>query len=128
MHQCFLSRSRFTPCMSMEGGLSVMGDCECFYTGFRGRTSPAYVSPPSFLFFFRSRFYVTYQVYFLSPFIYHMHIVHTLIEIAKKFIMLQYAPHAYSAYLEKAKKFIMLQQFSCFPVQKMSLCVYFFLS
>ena len=31
--QCFLSRSRFTPCVSMEGGLSVMGDCQCFYTG-----------------------------------------------------------------------------------------------
>ena len=27
-HQCILSsRSRFTPCVSMEGGLSVMGDC-----------------------------------------------------------------------------------------------------
>ena len=25
MHQCFLSSSCFTPCMSVEGGLSVMG-------------------------------------------------------------------------------------------------------
>ena len=33
MHQCFLSRSRFTPLMSMESGLSVTGDCQCFYTG-----------------------------------------------------------------------------------------------
>ena len=33
MHQCFLSRSCFTPCMSMEGGLAVMGDCQCSYTG-----------------------------------------------------------------------------------------------
>ena len=35
-HQCFLSRSRFTPCLSMEGGLSVimvMEDCQCSYTG-----------------------------------------------------------------------------------------------
>ena len=29
----FLSRSRFTPYMSMEGGLSVMRDCQCSYTG-----------------------------------------------------------------------------------------------
>ena len=27
MNQCFLLRSQFTPCVSMEGGLSVMGDC-----------------------------------------------------------------------------------------------------
>ena len=32
--KCFLSRTRFTPCMSVEGGLSVMGDCQCSYTGF----------------------------------------------------------------------------------------------
>ena len=32
MYQCFLSRSRFTPCMSMEEGLSFMGDCQCSYT------------------------------------------------------------------------------------------------
>ena len=35
-HQCFLSRSRFTLCWSMEGGLSVimvMEDCQCSYTG-----------------------------------------------------------------------------------------------
>ena len=35
-HQCFLSRSRFTPCLSMEGELSVimvMEDCQCSYTG-----------------------------------------------------------------------------------------------
>ena len=33
MHQRILSRSRITPCMSMKGGLSVMGDCQCAYTG-----------------------------------------------------------------------------------------------
>ena len=27
------SRSRFTPLMSKESGLSVMGDCQCSYTG-----------------------------------------------------------------------------------------------
>ena len=36
MHQCFLSRSRFTPLMSMESGLSITGDCQCFYTGTSG--------------------------------------------------------------------------------------------
>ena len=30
-HQCFLSRSRFTPCMSTEG--DSLWDCKCFYTG-----------------------------------------------------------------------------------------------
>ena len=37
MQQCFLSRSRFTPCiyMSMKGGLSVTGDCQCSYTGIK---------------------------------------------------------------------------------------------
>ena len=39
MHQCFLSRSRFTPLMSMERGLSVMGDCQCSYTGAISRVS-----------------------------------------------------------------------------------------
>ena len=29
----FEKRSRFTPCMSVEGGLSVMGDCQCSYNG-----------------------------------------------------------------------------------------------
>ena len=35
MHQCFFSRSRFTPCTSMEGELSVMGGCQFSYTGTR---------------------------------------------------------------------------------------------
>ena len=33
VHHCFLLRSHFTPFMSMEGGLSVIGDCQCSYTG-----------------------------------------------------------------------------------------------
>ena len=59
-HQCFLSRSRFTPCLSMEGGLSVimvMEDCQCSYTGLfdqvpgvirNGRVISKPKSPPYF--------------------------------------------------------------------------------
>ena len=37
MHRCVLSRSRFTPCMPMEGKLPVLGDCQCSYTGMHKR-------------------------------------------------------------------------------------------
>ena len=33
---CFSSRSRFTTCMPMKGGISVMGDCQCSYAGISG--------------------------------------------------------------------------------------------
>ena len=34
MYQLFLSRSRCTPCMSMEEGLSVLGDCNALTPAF----------------------------------------------------------------------------------------------
>ena len=41
MNQYCLSMSRFTPCMSMKRGLSVMGDCQCSYSDRVGRVSDA---------------------------------------------------------------------------------------